>query len=543
MPSSQLLKEMKELELCNNLAVWTQEYISLKTGSFSFDGHEYLREIYEQNHPYIILEKASQMGASVYALSRSIWACETRGMKVIYFFPTDGDVIDFSQDRFSEIEDNSPHVAELLTPVDSRKPIDKVKLKQIGKGSLYFRGLFHSRRSRDGQSGAKTKSVDADFLVFDELDEAQPRQKEAAKHRIDHSCWKWILELSTPTIPDYGIDIEFQKSDQRYWMLKCPHCGEWNCLEAEFPRCLKRTSQETVILACKKCRKQLDPAKGRWVAKYPGVKKRRGYHICQLYSTFIDLNDVLNDYEDSNVDLQLFHNHRLGKPYIEAENRLQKEEIYACCRSDLTFPGKANRGSMGVDVGKREMHVYITAPHESGKRRTVFIGTVQVSLNPKEEDFANLVPLMNRFDVHTCVIDAQPETHAARKFARRFKRRVYLCYYSDSQKDDLTWTDSDVDGVGRVTANRTESLDATFRQLRRQELLLPRRDGMIEEFALHCYNLVRVKELHPTSGEIKYRYKAVGDDHKAHARNYCRMAEIKGAGKRSRIFVFGKRTF
>lgn len=517
------------------MAIWNRRNLVLDGSPFSFSGHEYLREIYESQHEYTVIEKASQMGASVYALSKSIWACETRGMTVIYFFPTESDVQDFSRDRFERIVNESPHVASLIDTKSGggRKQLDNVKLKRVGQGSLYFRGLFYSAKARQGRSGIRTKSVDADFLIFDELDEAQPKQKEAAKHRVDHSKWKWILELSTPTIPDYGIDVEFKRSDQRFWTLKCPHCGEWNCVEDEFPKCLVKTGEETAILACKKCRKSLDPESGEWVSKYPSRAKRRGYHLCQLYSKFIDINDILNEYEDPKTDITLFYNHRLGLPHVDSNDRIQVEEVLACCRNELTFPGQAYRCSMGVDQGKN-LHVVITARHQSGKQQVVYLDVL--------DDFDQLEHLIKRFDVHTCVIDALPNQHSARRFAAKHPRRVYLCYYSDHQKGAYHWTDDpDNSGNSRVEVNRTESLDATFREMRQMEILLPRRERVIEEFAQHCFNLVRTKEEDPETGVINFKYVRVGDDHFAHARNYCRIAESRNAGKPVRAVTIGKR--
>ena len=478
----------------------------------------------------MVIEKASQMGLSIFALSKAIWFCDKKGGKVIYWFPSQGDINDFSQDRFRPICRESEYLQSLI----AKDSVDKTQLVQIGKGSLYFRGLFHSQRSRDGKSGAKTKSVDADFMVFDELDEAMPKQKKAAKHRVDHSHYKWILELSTPTIPDYGIDVEFQKSDQRFWNLKCPHCEEWNCTEETFPRCLVRTGEESVILACKKCRKELDPAVGEWVPKYRNRTKRRGYHICQLYSTYIDLNDVLVEYEDPQEDRTIFYNHRLGLPHIEAVDRLQNEEVYACCVSELTFPGRGKSCSMGVDVGPKDLMVCISERHPSGKRRIVFLGKVK--------EFGELDPLMKRFEA-TCVIDAMPETHSARDFAKRFRGRVYLCYYQDTLKSgEYKWVDRDEHGVGVVNVHRTESLDATLKQFREQEIILPAKTQEIEDLASHCHALVRKREEN-TAGEVSFRYVQIGDDHYAHARNYCRVAETRNRDTSSRAGSVGSYTF
>ena len=65
------------------------------------------------------------------------------------------------------------------------------------------------------------KSVPADLIIFDELDEGPQNAIDMAMERMAHSEYKEVWKLSNPTLPDYGIDKAFQETDQRYWLLKC----------------------------------------------------------------------------------------------------------------------------------------------------------------------------------------------------------------------------------------------------------------------------------------------------------------------------------
>jgi phage terminase large subunit GpA-like protein len=47
-----------------------------------------------------------------------------------------------------------------------------------------------------------------------------------AWERIAHSAYKRVIELSNPSLPGYGIDEQYEKSDQRHWTLKCRR-GRW----------------------------------------------------------------------------------------------------------------------------------------------------------------------------------------------------------------------------------------------------------------------------------------------------------------------------
>jgi phage terminase large subunit GpA-like protein len=97
-----------------------------------------------------------------------------------------------------------------------------------------------------------------------------------AKERLSHSDYKRIIELSNPSLPDYGVDQSYQASDQRHWTLKCPACGTWTALDKEFPtklgeevKIILPRPDGTFFRACPKCEAELDLAHGEWVADFP----------------------------------------------------------------------------------------------------------------------------------------------------------------------------------------------------------------------------------------------------------------------------------
>ena len=156
------------------LARWAAQRIRLEGRPFSFEGHEYLRAIYDDTSPHVVLSKAAQIGGTVWALLRSLYAC-LNGLNVIYFFPTRTDVIEFSKSRVGPLLAENEFLAKKMTDTDT------AGLKRIGEAHLYFRGM---------QSTVGMKSVPADMIVFDELDEAEPSAKALAKERIAHSDYR-----------------------------------------------------------------------------------------------------------------------------------------------------------------------------------------------------------------------------------------------------------------------------------------------------------------------------------------------------------------
>src|SRR6516164_1317320 len=231
------------------LAAWALRRIRLDGKPFSFEGHEFLRAIYDDRAPHIVLSKAAQIGGTTAAILRAIHTC-IMGLDVMYFFPTRNDVLDFSRARVNPLVAGNPFLAKLMSDTDT------MGVKKIGDAHLYFRGM---------QSNVGMKSVPADLIVFDELDEAEPQAKAMARERLGHSDYKRIVELSNPSLPDYGIDEVFQRSDQRHWTIRCDACATWAALDKEFPaklgqevRILRALPDGRVIRVCPKCDAELD---------------------------------------------------------------------------------------------------------------------------------------------------------------------------------------------------------------------------------------------------------------------------------------------
>ena len=316
-----------------SLAEWvTSANIILDGRPFTFKRHEYLIVPYGDTHPDQVEMKATQLGLTSKAMLRVMYGARYGNYRgILYLFPSKSDVLDFSKGRISPlIADNPDTIGKWVTNTDA------AGIKRVWNAFLYLRGM----RSRVG-----LKSVPVDLIIYDELDEAPQKMIDMAQERMAHSEFKESLKLSNPTIPDYGIDRAFQLTDQRYWLLKCPACGHYTCLEDTFPGCLMEV-QGRVIRACERCQSELDPSVGEWVAKRPAVTDKRGYHYSQLFSHYVPPAEILHQFRTTN-NLQDFYNLKIGIAWVEAENRLSVEEVLALCgnsgdQRQLKFPADDN---------------------------------------------------------------------------------------------------------------------------------------------------------------------------------------------------------
>ncbi len=503
--------------LTEPLADWALQKIWLEGRKFSFTGHEYLRALYDETAQHIVLMKGAQVGGTVWGLLRSIHAC-MNGLTTLYYFPTHQGVIEFSKARVGPLIADNEFLAELMNDTDT------AGLKRIGPGYLYLRGM---------QSVVQLKSVPGDMVVFDELDESEPQAKAKAKERLSHSDYKWIIELSNPSLPDYGIDEVYQLSDQRHWTVKCPGCNAWVCLDREFP--MRLGQQVRVILprtdgthyrACPECAAELDLAKGEWVAEFPD-RLIHGYRISQLLSSKVDPGEILREYQTTRFPGN-FYNMKIGVAYSDLELKLDVSSVLSLCSDTCMLDGCDDWCNMGVDTGS-QLHVVIlrSDPEGSGKQHVVYIGICH--------DFEQLDSLMERFHVDRCVIDGLPEQHATRKFVARHAGKAYRHFFNENQKGAAKFDHHE----RKVESNRTESLDASRAAIREKLITLPRREPIVETFAKHMAADAKKLEEDPETGAKKYRYiRAGGQDHFSLAFTYAWLASQDYSNSRGLFEVY-----
>jgi len=534
------------------LTEWSLAHRLIKGNPFSFDGHEYLREIYtaldgDRVDSDVVIEKAAQMGASEWAISAAFWfADRAPNTRVIYWFPTDTDVADFSRDRITSAIADSDYLQEIVgggraiaefakRSRTSGPDVDNVHLKSVRSSLIYFRGMFAKRRA---------KSIPADFLIFDELDEAPPNNLAQARERMSHSPWKWVLSLSTPSLPDFGIDVTWRQSDQRFLHLECG-CPEGTVLEDNFPECIGVTpDSQDVWLRCPKCGKdRLDPCRlatvGEyvgWIPRYPEKKTKRGYHLSQLFSTAISTRAVWTEFTSPKVDIAEFYNSKLGVPYAGDRVPLTRE-LLAQCHGDWPLAAVGQNVCIGIDQGD-QLHIVVTKPDFN----TGLVRVINARIIEERDPWPEAYRLIDSYVNASVVIDALPNKADARRLVDRYKGRAWMCYYSDQQKDVISQDPDKThpDYGCKVTAHRTETLDRVVDGFRRTAaglatgIVLPHPSVPINKPIYdHLCALAKIKRPKVISiggttretGEYSFVYIETGPDHFSHAINYACIAQ------------------
>lgn len=495
-----------------------------------FGGHRYLEALYREEAQRVVFRKAAQLGISEWLVSYAIHACDERKANVLYLFPTDRTISDFSAARIAPAIEASAYLSGIVGGHGGgRRAVDQTQLKRIRDRHLYLRG---GQVKPDG-SAAQLKSIDADCVILDEFDEMDPRVFSLAEKRLGHSKIAEQRVVSTPSYPGAGVDGLFAQSDQRYWFVPCPACGhrqamsirhlvtEWDKME----RPVAWNQKDGVpFLACERCRGKLDRGvAGEWVAAYPG-RGWVGYHLDKFVGQHTSLSDIVNNLSksDETARKEAF-NQDLGLPYKPRGGGITEEQLNELVRGyGLRFTPE-RRCVMGIDVGN-VLHVVIRElPDEQGERRLVYAGEAL--------DFEEAGRLYRRFKCRACVVDGGPERREAVRFQQAMKSMgsrspVWLAFYTLNhdglkQEEPLRWNEEE----GIVDVDRTRLLDETLSRFFEGFNTLPTDIRNVRDYYAHLQAVVRVQEKR-SNGRTVSVYAHAGADHFCHAENYCTVASM-----------------
>ncbi len=502
---NKLFAKKSFLEFCyENISINTNGKIT----PFSLEGHEPLRELYSlPEHPHIVVTKATQLGVSTQNVLRTFYLAYKHSMNIGYYFPTDEDVEDFVQGRVDPLIAYSECLEEML---DQGNVANK-NLKQLGNSFIYFRGV-HSKR--------KVKSIDLDYIIKDEVDEANQENLKFAESRLHHSKFGLIAELSQPSIEGYGIDASFEGSDKSYWGIKCDGCNQYIFPDKCFPECVITIAKNT-YLGCPKCSKKLNKNKGKWIAEHPAKsKEKRGFQMSHLIFDFISAKGIKRRFEtlESYIDKKNFYISILGRPYSNSKQKPLTNAVLRSAQRDYELHSTGNYSFFGMDVGDM---CHLVFGHFSD-HQTLRVHYFREISSDREEE---IIQLLMQQNILFGVIDAMPYKAFAKRIARHFQGRIAINYYKGEELKSLTEGD-----VLKSTVNREESLDDLVDAIQNKAVELPASNKMAEPDLREYENFkaqlkMLIKEpVEKANGELMYQYKKRVNNHYGMALNYMRIA-------------------
>ena len=492
-------------------------------GPFTFDHHPWLRKMHTTRKTICVGKKAAQMGYSETMLNVAFYTLDQLKRDVLYVLPNSKpDAADFSATRFDTALEASPYILQMFNNVKN------VGLKRAGLRSLYIRG---------SRSRSSLKSLPVGEVILDEYEEFVEGALALVYERMSGQLDKQLWLVSTPMVPNLGIDKEYNESNQQHFVFGCPFCSRHT--ELVYPECLVITADnigdpeiKNSHIICKECKHKLEHEnKIHWLSTgyWEAFNKNNdvdGFYINQLYSMTVQPHELAIAALKSQInaaDEQEFWNSKMGLAHIVANAAVTDEHITNALRDyvmdDPRYVGQNYVTTMGIDVGG-DCHYEITQYmidntvlttdiNYAAKARVIKAGTIK--------DFEEAIPLITHYKPSKIIIDDMPDTRAALKFARRWPPGlVSLCHYGTNA------TAREILDYGeRITVNRTVWLDQSLGRFINGTIFIPK--DIPQWYKNHVKALVRVYTKN-ADGEATSFYKSTGNDHGGHARNYSEIA-------------------
>lgn len=518
---------------------WAMDYRyikNLRTGIpelYSFDLHPWSLEMHDCTANHIVGQKAAQMAFTETAINRAFKTIDIDHQSVGYVLPTERpDAADFSSSRFDPALEMSPHLSALFCDTKN------LGLKRAGMASLYVR----SARSR-----SQLKSIPAGTMIFDEVDEMAPWSLILGRERASGQFVKFEFDLSTPTVPKFGINGEFLQSDQRHYYFECPCCSRYT--ELIFPECLVITAEsyydekiKDSYYICKECKGKIDHfdkvnwlrpiergGKAQWQANFKG-RHIYGYHVNQMYSFTIEpwefAVSALKRHQ-SEEDETEFWNSKLGLPHVTKGAQISDDDIEKCT-GRYARAGSAGTNQfvcMGIDVGNKihiEITEYLRDPKKAAKTKDVnLMSEARVLWHGTVDEFEEIDDYVFQYDVNSVVIDRQPEQRKSKEFSNRFRGIARTCVTTGDKISGRDIVEHDWEDEDSISIDKTSWLDVALRRFKAGTIKIPMDTDL--EYRDHIKEPVRVYKKN-AQGQPRGIYLAAGADHYAMARCYCEIA-------------------
>lgn len=530
---------------------------------------QFLQQPLDDQHKHKAIQKSRQCGASENEVRETLWFGDVHEFtKQAYVFPTFDQVADFSKTRIEEVMKESPYVRDRmgLDPVTGKKKageevVDNVRLRKIGNSWIFFRS-GHTPKAGEG--------IDVDKVTFDEIDRMHPNVMIAFNETISSSAFGWRRDISTPSLPDVGVNASFSKSDQQHWFMKCPHCNNWMTLIHDFPKCvvpLKLDTRgvpnhglhlshdfiqetDTHAYVCTKCHNFVSDytrIMGLWRPLFDYKTAVRGYQISQLICPWISATQVMGKRAEYAFE-QSFENYVIGRPYLGDNVMLTRNDILRCVDTSMKNPYdlKREQVAQGVDWGNMSWGVNgMRDPDNPDRFILLDIWSADdseaLSVDGRKDNphVRRAGEKMRQWQCTKAVNDAGYGADRNFELKQDFPAKVYSCFYPNiSNAITKTTEDKWNEDEYKVNVDRTLTLKLVAKAIRDGKWVIPQwvaENPLFGTFLKHLTNIVLIRDIdtdEKTHKDIITERVGMlsGGDHFAHAMNYLSIALRKVSG-------------
>lgn len=507
-------------------SIFAEAVYKLDGSPFRLTNRHYLKPIYNgQIEEGIIMSGRQVEKSTTNSTHMANHTLLLPNFKGLYFAPLTSQVKEFSNERLGKLYEYSQEDV-IKKEFKDKHDSEAVFMKTIKKtnSTVY---LKHCYGLGDNIRGITVNGIWGDEIQDIHID-ALPVIKECQAHALDAGAKMRVTWYTgTPKTFSNTIQQKWDQSSQNEWVIKCPHCGQYQVLG------IKNLSPTAFL--CRKCRMDLGKEciiNGFWKPLQPD-KKLKGFRISQLMVPWITAPDIWAKYTTYSLDK--FHNEVLGRSYENASKPFTPLMLGQISANHLTLYNRAdgqfaNRPVyMGVDWGTGEKSftvVKIYSRNDEGKFQMIYIKRYAVG-EELEVDYQmrDICYLMDSFKVCKAVVDWGFGYDRYKKLQQIFGHdRVTACYYSFNQRAKKSYDQEQQ----RWIVNRTQVIQEYVNDIANMRIIWP--GASKAEFPwLYDHHLAEQAEYRKTqsgrSEDLMYTHPEGSPDDGVHAGVYARLAE------------------
>ena len=339
----------------------------------------YMRDIMDAlspSHPAqrIVFMKAAQVGATEAGNNWIGFVIHQAPGPMLAVQPTVELAKRNSRQRIDPLLEDCPALADRIRPARARDSGNTILSKEFDGGILIMTGA---------NSAVGLRSTPARYIFLDEVD-AYPASADdegdpvtlAEARSLTFAHRRKVFLVSTPTIRGFSrIEREYEASDQRRYVVPCPHCGHHQWLRFERLR-WEKGRPETAAYHCEGCERPIAEhhktamlEAGTWRATATSADPATiGFHLSALYSPvgWLSWERIARSWEaaqGSDEAIKAFRNTVLGETWIESGEAPDWQRLYE--RRERWAPGIVPKGGLlltaGADVQKDRIEVDVWA--------------------------------------------------------------------------------------------------------------------------------------------------------------------------------------
>lgn len=300
------------------------------TGPYNPENFPFNREILDclrPEHPsrVVCVMKSAQIGGTVLANIFAGGSLDRDPSPFMYFHPSLDNGKRWARTKWGPFVRNCKTLRDAFQADSSRDAANSIfyKERRDHRGWLQVGGA---------NSAASLSMMSTPRQVQDDLSKWEDNEAGDSESQADSRSnafpYAKIFKLSTPMIKGTcKISKNYERSDQRVWMVPCPHCGEklaltWDNLRQSIVPGMEDTSKVHFTCDVNGCviehhHKREMVAKGEWVARNP-KSNIPGFFIWSAYSPLTTWAAIADKYLEVAGDPgaeQNFYNDWLGLPY------------------------------------------------------------------------------------------------------------------------------------------------------------------------------------------------------------------------------------